>query len=573
TRNMATAAKATPEPELTTQESDLSRSETSSGESVEEVLNAAGVGFRPDDPTLPCLTIRMWTIGIGFCLLGSGVNTLYTLRFPSISLSQSAIQFLAYPIGKAWQYVVPDWGVSVFGQRHSLNPGPFNYKENILIYILANLSFLTRLSADVLTEQRVFYGLNAGWGFELLATLATILYGFALAGLCRSLVVEPKGLVWPGVLGNTALNAALHTSRKEETSSTTSRYRFFILAFFASFCWYWLPDFLFPALSYFTWVCWIAPKNAVVNQIFGMKSGIGLLPLTFDWSQIAYIGSPLVVPTWAIVNVLASLVLWIYIVTPALYYTNTWYSAYLPLQSNSIFDNTGEVFNVSRVVSKHDGFVFDPEKYSQYSHIYLPVTYALNTFGLSFATISSLFVWLFLEKRQAILETLRAAWRPKASTTPGQSLQPQYKEVPLWWYTAAALVAVGIGLFTHEYYPVQLRWYGVLFAMTVSAIFFVPLAWVYATSNMKIHIDIFCRIVAGYVWEGKVLANIWFFNVGYISGIKGLAFAKDLKLGIYCNVGPSLSNDVDLRLLTRHQIPPRSLFLVQVVGLVVGILG
>jgi hypothetical protein len=62
------------------------------------------------------------------------------------------------------------------------------------------------------------------------------------------------------------------------------------------------------------------------------------------------------------------------------------------------------------------------------------------------------------------------------------------------------------------------------------------LAWVYATSNVKIQIDIMCRIIAGYVYEGQVLANIWFFNLGYISGIKGLAFAQDLKLGIYCNV-------------------------------------
>lgn len=85
----------------------------------------------------------------------------------------------------------------------------------MLIYILANLSFLIRLSADVLTEQRIFYGFKAGWGFEILATLTSILFGFALAGLTRSLVVEPKALVWPGVLGNTALNAALHAPRKE----------------------------------------------------------------------------------------------------------------------------------------------------------------------------------------------------------------------------------------------------------------------------------------------------------------------------------------------------------------------
>ncbi|KAM0559901.1 hypothetical protein ACHAPJ_003851 [Fusarium lateritium] len=550
--------KAQPGPEVSSPDPELSRSETSSGESIEEVLTAAGVGFKPDDPTLPCLTLRMWTIGIGFCLVGSGVNTLYTLRFPSISLSQSAIQFLAYPVGKAWEYAVPDWGFYLFGKRHSLNPGPFNHKENILIYILANLSFLTRLSADVLTEQRVFYGLNAGWGFEILATLTSILFGFALAGLTRSLVVEPQGLVWPGVLGNTALNAALHTPRKNVVAGKISRYHFFILAFFASFCWYWFPDFIFPALGYFTWICWIAPKNPVVNQVFGMKSGLGLLPFTFDWSQIAYIGSPLVVPAWAILNVLASLVFWIYIVSPALYYSNTWFSAHLPLQSNSIFDNTGEVFNVSRVINKKDGFTFDADKYEEYSHIYLPITYALNTFGLSFATISSLFVWLFLEKRQAIMKTFRDARQSFTSakgTTSCDRLQPQYEAVPLWWYIIAALVSLGIGIFAHEFYPVQLRWYGVIFAMAVSTVFFIPLAWVYATSNMKIQIDIFCRIIAGYVWEGKVLANIWFFNIGYISGIKGLAFSQDLKLGLYCG------------------IPPRSLFVVQVVGLVIGTLG
>ncbi|KAK1470338.1 OPT family small oligopeptide transporter [Colletotrichum cuscutae] len=529
-------------PEAVTPTTSIEEAKRSSDESSapsRDVLYAAGVGLRPDDPSLPCLTLRMWVIGIGFCLLGSGVNTLYTFRFPSISLSQSAIQFLAYPVGKAWEFVVFDWGFGIRGNRISLNPGPFNYKVGIIpeFYIMANLSFLTRLSADVLTEQRVFYGLEAGWGFELTVTLSTILYGFALAGLCYALVVEPPGLLWPGVLGSTALNAALHTGKREDETEakwTASRYKFFMLAFIASFCWYWFPDFIFPALGYFTWVCWIAPNNAVVNQVFGMKSGIGLFPFTFDWSQIAYIGSPLVVPTWAILNILASLVFWIYIISPALYYSNTWDSAYLPIQSNSIYDNLGKTFNVSRVINKKDDFTFDPVKYANYSDIYLPVTYALNTFGLSFATIVSLFVWLFLEKRRHIAAAFRSTQLSAllgGKIVPRHNPQPGYKAVPLWWYWVAALLALGFGMFACEFYPVQLRWYGVVLAFAVSAIFFVPLAWVYATTNMKIQIDIFCRIIAGYIWEGKVLANIWFFNLGYISGIKGLAFAQDLKLG------------------------------------------
>ena len=77
-------------------------------------------------------------------------------------------------------------------------------------------------------------------------------------------------------------------------------------------------------------------------------------------------------PVWAILNVLASLVFWIYIISPALYYSNTWFSAHLPLQSNSIYDNTGAVFNVSKVINKKDDFTFDPQKYADYSQVSSP---------------------------------------------------------------------------------------------------------------------------------------------------------------------------------------------------------
>ena len=60
------------------------------------------------------------------------------------------------------------------------------------MYVMANLSILTRLSADVLTEQRVFFGYQTDWGFEMLITLATILYGFLIAGICKSIVVDPS---------------------------------------------------------------------------------------------------------------------------------------------------------------------------------------------------------------------------------------------------------------------------------------------------------------------------------------------------------------------------------------------
>ena len=43
----------------------------------------------------------------------------------------------------------------------------------------------------------------------------------------------------------------------------------------------------------FSYVCWAAPTNVPVNQLFGVRTGMGMGVLTFDWSQISWIGSPL----------------------------------------------------------------------------------------------------------------------------------------------------------------------------------------------------------------------------------------------------------------------------------------
>ena len=80
--------------------------------------------------------------------------------------------------------------------------------------------------------------------------------------------------------------------------------------------------YLFQALSIFSFVCWAAPNNVVVNQLFGVRSGLGMSFLTFDWTQIAWIGSPLMFPWWAQLNTFVGFVLFVWILTPVLYYTN-----------------------------------------------------------------------------------------------------------------------------------------------------------------------------------------------------------------------------------------------------------
>lgn len=54
-----------------------------------------GVVDVADDPEMPSLTIRVWILGILACGVGSVINQLFSIRYPSILLDSSTIQLLA----------------------------------------------------------------------------------------------------------------------------------------------------------------------------------------------------------------------------------------------------------------------------------------------------------------------------------------------------------------------------------------------------------------------------------------------------------------------------------------------
>ncbi|KAL2836856.1 hypothetical protein BJX68DRAFT_273336 [Aspergillus pseudodeflectus] len=62
---------------------------TPSRNRLNDVFRAAGIGLNENDPTEPVLTLRVWVLSILFCVVASGLNTLYTLRTPSLTLSAS----------------------------------------------------------------------------------------------------------------------------------------------------------------------------------------------------------------------------------------------------------------------------------------------------------------------------------------------------------------------------------------------------------------------------------------------------------------------------------------------------
>ena len=166
-----------------------------------------------------------------------------------------------------------------------------------------------RLSMDARNEYSTGIFLAPSDDVRTLITCFTKI-GCSLGGLTRRFLVKPPSMIWPSNLVNCALFNTLHSTEYTGIGNRSgiSREKFFLFAFLASAAWYLFPGYLFTALSYFSWVCWIAPDNVVVNQLFGYISGAGMSVITFDWAQVAYIGSPLACPWWVIANIGSSFV-------------------------------------------------------------------------------------------------------------------------------------------------------------------------------------------------------------------------------------------------------------------------
>ncbi|KAG8220677.1 OPT oligopeptide transporter protein-domain-containing protein [Butyriboletus roseoflavus] len=351
-----------------------------------------------DDPSIPVMTLRTWVLGLAWSVLIPGVNQFLFFRYPAVPVVGIVAQLISYPLGSLMAAYMPR--KRIFGI--SLNPGPFSIKEHVLITIMASVGSPSAYATDIIAVQRVYYNQRFSFTYQWLLVVSTQLIGFSAGGIARRFLVVPASMIWPTTLVSCALFNTLHSQQYAGSGRLggISRERFFLYAFAASYTWYFVPGYLFQGLSYFSWVTWIWPENAVIAQLFGYIHGMGMSVLTFDWSQIAYIGSPLATPWWAAANILFGFVVFYWIVTPILYFTNTWMSLYMPIQSRQVFDNTMHPYNVTRILTPQ--VTLDMNAYKSYSPVFM---------SLSFATITATLVHTFLHFRKQIIRQSQRSLR------------------------------------------------------------------------------------------------------------------------------------------------------------------
>ncbi|KAJ4746419.1 oligopeptide transporter [Rhynchospora pubera] len=320
-----------------------------------------------DDPTLPVWTFRMWVIGIFSCALMSFLNQFFSYRTEPLIITSITVQVASLPAGRLLANILPEkkFRLPGFGDRlFSLNPGPFNIKEHVLISIFANAGYAfgngSAYAVGIVNIIKAFYhrriSFFAGW----LLIITTQVLGYGWAGLMRKYVVEPAHMWWPSTLVQVSLFRALH----EKEENRMSRSKFFLITLICSFTWYTIPGYFFPTLTSISWLCYIFKHSVTAQQLGSGMKGLGLGAFSLDWSAVSsFLFSPLISPFFAIANIFVGFFLFMYVAIPVTYWGLDLYSAKkYPIFSSHLFTGNGTKYDISAIVNQN--FELDKAAYA-----------------------------------------------------------------------------------------------------------------------------------------------------------------------------------------------------------------
>ncbi|CAI9088189.1 OLC1v1022448C1 [Oldenlandia corymbosa var. corymbosa] len=509
-----------------------------------------------DDPTQPVLTFRTWVLGIAACVTLAFVNVFFQYRTNQLSVGAVAAQIVTLPLGRLMAATLPDKNIGIPGTKwsFSLNPGPFSLKEHVLITIFANCGANGVYGLHIVASVKVFYkrALNPVAAFLLSQT--TMFLGYGWAGMWRKVLVDSPYMWWPENLVQVSLYRTLHEKDRRPKGGLT-RLQFFLILFITSFAYYAVPGYLFPTISCVSIVCFIWKKSVLAQQIGSGSSGLGIGSFALDWNTVvAFLGNPISTPAFAIINIMVGFVLIVYVIIPVAYFTNVYEAKKFPFSSKNTFDSDGRKYNISRVLNE-ETFRFDNEGYSNYSKLYLSILFAMS-YGLSFATLTATISHVALYYSGTIWDlTMKTATTLKGrmGDIHTRLMKKNYKAIPEWWFYVLLIIVFCLSLFACEGFgkQLQLPWWGLALATLLAFFFTLPIGLIQATTNQQPGLNVITEMIIGYLYPGRPLANVAFKTYGYISMTQAMLFLSDFKIGHYM------------------KIPPRSMFLVQVIGTLV----
>ncbi|BBN04337.1 hypothetical protein MPTK1_3g03750 [Marchantia polymorpha subsp. ruderalis] len=511
-----------------------------------------------DDPSLAVWTFRTWTLGLASNVLLSFINTYFSYRSEPIVLGVTTALIVTLPLGQFMAATFPDKWIRVPGTKlgFSLNPGHFNAKEHALIVQFASPGGSRPGGIFVVTLVKLYLKGKMEFFPAFLFTLSCELMAFCWAGMLQKFLVDPASMWWPASLVNVSLIKALES---DEKGKGMTRIQFFLVCLLASFAYHVLPGYLFPTLSGVSALCYVFKHSTLAQQLGSGNRGLGLGAFSLDYATIiAFLGSPLVIPTVAVFNVIAGFCTQAYIFVPLTYWKNYYKAQHFPLFSSGLFTSDGHSYNVTRVLqsSGSGDFQLDRAGYEAQGPTYFSAFYAVST-GLTFMLFGCILSQVFLFNAKDLWRTLRAMTAMEEEPPDVHThLMKKYPPVPARWYAAFLLALHVVSCVLLEVYKeqLQMKWWGVLLADAVIALLLLPIAIIMATTNQLPNLAIMSQYLIGYIRPGEPVTSGVFRTLSTVVCGRSCLYLTNMKFAHYA------------------KLPPRASFLSQVAGTVIATL-
>ncbi|KAF5655389.1 peptide transporter [Fusarium sp. NRRL 25303] len=533
-----------------------------------------------DDPTMNPWTIRMFAVGIGLSAFGAVLQEIMYFKPQVVYVSVMFLTVLAETLGTGLAHIIPRWGR--IGRL--LNPGPWNRKEHTAAVLMASAASVSALSTEALTVQKLWYGGYPSVAAGIFVTLSSQLIGYGVAGMMRSVLLYPTKMLYPANLPITTVMETLHKPKSE----TRKRFQVFWIVFVAIFCWEWFPEYIFPLLSAVSIFCLADRHNPVFTNLFGGSQGnegMGFLSICFDWNYIAGFGSPLWMPLQTLFNSYLGYIGGIAL-SMGLYYGNYWRAKDFPFMAQLLYDgasNTTTHIPYNETSIMNPDFTVNNDLIDQQGLPYLTATYInyliTSNAGLTativhmllwnYAEVSLGWSWITIAKMKKLLrpqtykfwqqtgtrsEEEKQKLRDDPTIDPHYKLMLDYDEVPNSWYFVILLCSIIIGLASLYAMKSTLPWWGFILAILFLIVIMVFFGAQYAITGFGFNLQPIFQMLAGYMFPGRPLANMYFTSYTYNAFSQGILLLRDLKLA------------------QQNKLSPKATFTTQVIGCVLGAL-
>ena len=144
-------------------------------------------------------------------------------------------------------------------------------------------------------------------------------------------------------------------------------------------------------------------------------------------------------------------------------------------------------------------------------------------------------------------------------------LMREYEPVPSWWYSAIFLVLFALSIVCVQVFDTDLPVWGLIIAILLPVIYFLPAAFIYASTAQIMTLNLIAQLVPGFAIAGRPVAVM-------------VSTSTDEKAWLMMKISKTLSLQVltqalifvqDMKLGHYMKLPPRSVFFAQLIGTVI----